>query len=134
MTPENPIRILAVEDNPDTQLLLRYLLRPLYDLDIVPHVDDALRAAVKTNYDILLLDINLGEERTGIDLLHELRRMPAYVNTPAVALTAYAMPGDRERFVNSGFNGYISKPFTRKELYEAIQVVLDQRVDGAPDR
>jgi CheY-like chemotaxis protein len=119
------IRILAVEDNPDTQLLLRYLLRPHYELEIVPRVDEAIRIASDNQYDFLLLDINLGEERTGIDLLNELRAMPAYTRTPAVALTAYAMPGDRERFVTSGFDGYISKPFTRKELFDAIRDALE---------
>lgn len=117
-------RILAVEDNPDTQLLLRYLLRPHYDVEIVPHVDDALSAAKNVQFDLLILDINLGEERTGIDLLQELRKESAYRDTPALALTAYAMPGDRERFEASGFTEYISKPFTRKELYEAINNML----------
>ena len=119
-------RILAVEDNPDTQLLLRYLLRPHYELEIVPHVDDALHAARSGQFDLLILDINLGEERTGIDLLLELRQMDEYQSTPALALTAYAMPGDRERFEETGFNEYISKPFTRKELYEALQNMLER--------
>ena len=119
-------RILAVEDNPDTQLLLRYLLRPHYDLEIVSHVDDALEAARNGQFDLLVLDINLGEERTGIDLLVELRKMSKYSTTPALALTAYAMPGDRERFEESGFDEYISKPFTRKELYEALQSMLEE--------
>lgn len=125
MMQEKRVRILAVEDNPDTQLLLRYLLRPHYELEIVPRVDEAVSAASDTQFDVLLLDINLGEERTGIDLLNQLREMPAYASTPALALTAYAMPGDRERFENSGFNGYVSKPFTRKELYEAIRAILE---------
>jgi CheY-like chemotaxis protein len=125
----NP-RILAVEDNPDTQLLLRYLLRPHYELEIVPHVDDALEAARNGQFDLLVLDINLGEERTGIDLLVELRQMAKYSTTPALALTAYAMPGDRERFEESGFDEYISKPFTRKELYEALQSMLEESRDA----
>lgn len=124
MPEETTPRVLAVEDNPDTQLLLRYLLRSDYDLEVVPHYEDALRAAQEGDFDLLILDINLGEERTGVDLLHELRRLEKYRTTPALALTAYAMPGDRERFVGSGFDAYISKPFTRKELYEALSALL----------
>ncbi len=119
-------RVLAVEDNPDTQLLLRYLLRSDYALEVVPHYEDAIRAAHDGEFDILILDINLGEERTGLDLLNELREMPAYETTPALALTAYAMPGDRERFEESGFDAYISKPFTRKELFDALRRMLDK--------
>lgn len=124
MTQDKRVRILAVEDNPDTQLLLRYLLQPHFELDIAPRVNDALQTASDGQYDILLLDINLGEEKTGIDLLNRLREIPRYRSTPALALTAYAMPGDRDRFVTSGFDGYISKPFTRKELFEAIDAAL----------
>ena len=124
MDPDRQPRILAIEDNTDTQLLLRYLLRPRYDIEIVPHVDDALDAADASEFDLFLLDINLGEERTGIDLLQELRKQDKYKDTPAIALTAYAMPGDRERLEASGFTGYLSKPFTKKELYEAIENML----------
>lgn len=124
MRDSQPIRILAVEDNPDTQLLLRYLLRDPYELRIVTRVDAALQEATTGTFDLLLLDINLGEERTGTDLLGRLRGEAAYRETPALAVTAYAMPGDRERFLRSGFDGYISKPFTRKELLEAIERAL----------
>lgn len=124
MHQETKPRVLAVEDNPDTQLLLRYLLRADYDLEVVPHYEDAVRAAKEGEFDLLVLDINLGEERTGLDLLHELRSMETYQTTPALALTAYAMPGDRERFEASGFEAYISKPFTRKELYDALAALL----------
>lgn len=125
--PSSPqARILAIEDNTDTQVLLRYLLRSRYDIEIVPHVDDALDAAASNEYDLFLLDINLGEERTGIDLLHELRKLERYRDTPAVALTAYAMPGDKERLEQAGFTGYLSKPFTRKELHGVIEEMLNR--------
>lgn len=125
MASPHQARILAIEDNTDTQVLLRYLLRSRYDIEIVPHVDDALDAAAANEYDLFLLDINLGEERTGIDLLRELRKQERYRETPAIALTAYAMPGDKERLEEAGFSGYLSKPFTRKELHEAIENMLE---------
>lgn len=124
MTESDRIRILAVEDNPDTQTLLRYLLRSRYDVQLVAHVEEALKAATEGSFDLFILDINLGEQRTGIDLLHRLRTMPKHRTTPILALTAYAMPGDRDRFLKEGFDAYVSKPFTRNELLEAIQVLL----------
>lgn len=124
MTENSRVRILAVEDNPDTQTLLRYLLRPRFDVCLVSHVQDAIDAADGGVFDVFVLDINLGEQRTGIDLLHRLRTIPAYKDTPALALTAYAMPGDRDRFLKEGFNAYVSKPFTRNELFEAIQILV----------
>lgn len=117
-------RVLAVEDNPDTQTLLRYLLTRHYEVAIVARFDEALAAARQQPFGVYLLDINLGEQRTGIDLLHALRAQAAGESVPAIALTAYAMPGDRERFLEAGFDTYISKPFTRKELLDAIDKVL----------
>ena len=124
MLEDHTRHILAVEDNPDTLTLLRYMLRSRCHLVATTKVEEALRLADQQPYELFLLDINLGDERSGIDLLHLLRAVPQNKSTPALALTAYAMPGDRERFLQAGFNGYVSKPFTRKELMTAINEVL----------
>ncbi len=121
------LHILTVEDNPDTQTLLRYMLKPHFALVFSSQVDEALIQAEKYSIGLFLLDINLGEQRTGIDLLQLLRQRPGYEDTPALALTAYAMPGDRERFLDAGFDGYISKPFTRRELLNAIEKALEKK-------
>jgi CheY-like chemotaxis protein len=117
-------RVLAVEDNSETQLLLEHLLKKSYDVVVVAGVEEALDAVEKTRFDILLLDINLSEERTGTDLLHMLRERNDLDGVPAIALTAYAMPGDREDFLEAGFDQYVSKPFTRADLTEAIEASL----------
>lgn len=119
--------ILAVEDNSETQLLLDHLLKSSFDIVVVPGGDGALDAVKEQSFDALLLDINLSEERTGTDLLHLLRDQDGMANTPAVALTAYAMPGDREDFLEAGFDQYVSKPFTRADLTDAIEDALNAR-------
>jgi len=115
------LRVLAVEDNSETRLLLQHLLRASFDVVAVSGIEDALAAVEEQDYDVFLLDINLSEQRTGTDLLHLLRETPSLQNVPAVALTAYAMPGDRENFLTAGFNEYVSKPFTRDDLTSAIR-------------
>jgi CheY-like chemotaxis protein len=122
-TAEKP-RVLAVEDNSETQLLLEHLLKKSYEVVVVAGVDEALDTVSDTRFDALLLDINLSEERTGTDLLHLLREHNDMNDVPAIALTAYAMPGDREDFLESGFDQYVSKPFTRADLTEAIETSL----------
>jgi len=123
MSEETP-RVLAVEDNSETQLLLEHLLKKSFEVTVVAGVDEALEAVENTRFDILLLDINLSEERTGTDLLHMLRERKDLNGIPAIALTAYAMPGDREDFLEAGFDQYVSKPFTRADLTEAIETSL----------
>ncbi len=118
-------RILAVEDNSETQLLLEHLLKGSYDVEVVPGVEAALDAIDDGTFDVLLLDINLSEDQTGTDLLHLIRERDSMAGVPAVALTAYAMPGDREDFLEKGFNEYVSKPFTRADLTDAIENTLN---------
>ena len=121
--PETP-RILAVEDNSETQLLLEHLLKESFEVTVVTGVDEALEAVEGHSFDAMLLDINLSEQRTETDLLHLLRERDDMAEVPAIALTAYAMPGDREDFLEAGFNQYVSKPFTRDDLTDAIETSL----------
>lgn len=125
MSPTEKAHILAVEDNSETQLLLEHLLKKSFDVVVVPGVDEALDAVENQTFDALLLDINLSEQRTGTDLLHLIRERENMANVPAIALTAYAMPGDREDFLEAGFDQYVSKPFTRADLTEAIETTID---------
>lgn len=123
-------RILAVEDNSETQLLLEHLLKASFDVVVVDGVEAALEAVDQRPFDVLLLDINLSEQRTGTDLLHLLRERDSLGTVPAIALTAYAMPGDREDFLDAGFDQYVSKPFTRADLTSAIEAGLEAASDG----
>ncbi len=127
MSDSTPPSLLAVEDNSETQLLLDHLLKSSFEVVVVSGVADALEAVEQHSFDAFLLDINLSEERTGTDLLHLLRDQDGMADTPAVALTAYAMPGDREDFLEAGFDEYVSKPFTRTDLTDTIQEALASR-------
>lgn len=116
--------ILIVEDNPPIQMLLQHLLSKHFDIEVAHTVDEAIQTASRRHFDLFLLDINLGEDRTGVDLLGLLRQMPAYSATPAVACTAYAGPQYRAHFLANGFNEYVDKPFSRPVLLGAIEEVL----------
>jgi len=113
-------RVLVLEDNPESRLLLRHLLRKDFDAVIVSTADEAIAAGQSGGVDVALLDINLGEKRTGVDVLVALRDAPAFGETPALACTAYALPGDREEFLSAGFADYVSKPFVKAELIETL--------------
>ncbi|MEO0740331.1 MAG: ATP-binding protein [Bacteroidota bacterium] len=120
-------RVLAVEDSADAQRMLHYALGPHYRLDAVASETDALRLAQLHAYDLVLMDVNLGAKRDGVDVLNALRDLSGYENTPILAVTAYAMPGDRERFLRCGFDGYLGKPFTTARVQEVVQETLAAR-------
>ncbi len=124
MSQDQRARLLVVEDNPSIRAMLAFFLRATYGLELVGRFDDALDAAAHRGFDLFLLDINLGEPRTGIDLLGALRQMPAYAATPAVACTSNTEPGSKEHLLASGFDAYIGKPFTDEELLDTLLAVL----------
>lgn len=121
-----PIQILSVEDNADTRLLLKHTLQDDYEVTFASGVDDALDTVASHSFDLLLLDINLGTERGGVKLLQEVRERDDFENIPAIALTAFAMPGDREDLLARGFDAYVGKPFTSAELTETIDRTLSE--------
>lgn len=123
MTDSHPA-VLVVEDNAETQLLLNHILSPAYRVTIASSVEEAIQACTASAFELLVMDINLGEQRTGTDLLHVLRAAPHHVTAPAIALTAYAMPGDRQRFEEEGFDAYVSKPFSQDDLLGTIENCL----------
>ncbi len=116
--------LLIVEDNPDTLALLRHLLQENYDLCMVSTVDEALQAVQAHPFALALIDIHLGpsQAQTGIDLCRALRERPG--RPRLVAMTAYALPGDRERLLAAGFDAYLGKPFTRDQLFDLLTRLL----------
>ena len=66
------------------------------------------------------MDINLGAGITGIEVKEKIREIKAYERTPIIAATAFAMIGDREKFLDNGFDHYISKPYLKQQLLQTI--------------
>lgn len=117
-TADNP-KLLIVEDNPEIRTMMSLTLRSEFEVDTAGTFDQAMEATAGRSFDVLLVDIDLGGDRSGVDLLQRLRA-EGYGDTPMIACTAYALPGDRERFLQQGFDDYIGKPFTRKQLISVL--------------
>jgi CheY-like chemotaxis protein len=127
--PDLPARqqILVVEDDQATCLLFQTVLPNSYDLDVESDPVAALEMARKISYDVILLDIHLGDTRIdGIGVLQKLRHIDGYEGRPIIAITAYAMPGDQQQFLDEGFDGYVPKPFTKKTLFSTLEGVLSE--------
>lgn len=103
-------RILVIEDNPDNLLLVRMLLSPL-KVHLVEATDgpSGIAIAQEEPFDLILLDIQL-PGMDGYQVVKALRALPGTAGTPIMAITSYAMAGDRERALLEGFTEYIEKP------------------------
>ncbi len=112
--------ILLIEDNAQNAYMAQFMLQG-YEADIATSPEEAIEQVRFNQYRLLLVDINLGADRSGIDLLHEIRGIEGYEFVPAVAVTAYALPGDEDRFLNEGFDDYVAKPFRKETLLGAVE-------------
>lgn len=120
-------KILYVEDNTDTQELVKIFLRDIAELDCFTHAENILQILSETEYDLILMDINLPGKVDGTDAIRLIRRDERFKSIPIIAITAFAMVGDREKFLNMGCEEYISKPFFREELIKKVSSILSQR-------
>lgn len=113
-------RVLLVEDNIPNRDLVRYLLEASgYACSEAHDGESALQMASVSGPDIVICDLQL-PGMDGFDVLRGLRALPGLIGVPVVAVTAYAMVGDRERILAAGFDGYISKPIDPRTFADEI--------------
>jgi len=122
-------KILIAEDNAVNRELLRELLEMRgYTVVEACDGDEALRMIEQTEPDLLLLDIGM-PVLDGFGVMRKIRENPSFASLPVVAVTAYAMQGDREKILNSQFDGYLSKPVNSRSLAEELDRLLIKRVN-----
>lgn len=116
--------ILLAEDNEaNTLTMVSYLEAKGYHLRVVNNGQDAVDAALADPPDLILMDIQM-PGMDGLTAIQVIRRHPTLAHIPIIALTALAMEGDRERCLDAGATGYLSKPVRLKELQHLIQTLL----------
>jgi len=117
--------ILMVEDNISNRDVTKLFLKDYFEINEAADGITALALASKKQFDIVLMDINLGEGIDGIETMKRLRNIRGYQNIPVLAVTAYVMSGDKARLMNCGFDDYVPKPFTKEILIDAIKKKLN---------
>ena len=119
-------KVLIVEDNPQNMQLIELLLRTKnYTLLKAVDGEEALDMATREQPDLVLMDIQL-PKLSGLEVTKKLRQMPVFSHTPIIALTAYAMKGDKDRFLEAGCDADLSKPICTRELPGMIDKMLQQ--------
>lgn len=121
-------RILVIEDNPDNLRLAGFLLHAFgHEPVLASSGAQGLELAAADAPDLILLDLQM-PELDGFETARRLRLLDTIRRTPIVALTAYAMTGDRERVLGAGFDGYLTKPLTPETFADDIAGFLKDGV------
>jgi len=120
-------KILIVEDNAQNMRLIEMTLGAKgYRLVKATDGEEALETASRDKPDLIITDIQL-PKTDGLELTKRLRQMPAFNHTPIIAITAYAMKGDKERIIGAGCDAYLSKPISTRQLPVVVAEMLLQR-------
>ncbi len=118
------MKILIVDNDKASINYLNYILNNYFLVDTANDGKSAIKLASNNSYDLILMDIGLGFEMNGIEATQEIRKITGYDNTPIVAVTAFAMKDDKNKFLSKGLTHYISKPFTGYEILKLIKDIL----------
>ena len=119
-----PKKILIIEDNLQNLRVVQLSLKDQgYLLLEATDGNDALKLALKERPDLIIMDIQL-PGMSGIEITRKLRERPDFQQVPIVAVTAYAMRGDKEKALNLGFDAYLTKPISTRELASLVAEML----------
>ncbi len=116
----SPLRILLAEDNESSQKVALQMLHKLgYEADGVANGLEVLHAMERQHYDVILMDIKM-PEMDGLEATRIIRQR--WQNGPKIiAVTAYGLEGDREKFIKAGMDDYISKPVKKEDLAGVLE-------------
>jgi len=114
-------KVLIVDDNSSNRLFMNHSLKSYVRIIEAEDGITGVTIASKERFDIILMDINLGPGIDGVEAMHQIRRIPGYGRVPIIAVTAYVMFGDKERFLKEGFDDYLAKPFTKDVLFSLVE-------------
>jgi CheY-like chemotaxis protein len=124
--------VLLIEDNAQNRYLATFLLeRSGYRVSEAEDGTTGVERAERDRPDLILLDIQL-PGMDGHAVARALREKPALAATPIVAVTSYAMPGDREKALAAGCTGYIEKPINPETFVAEIERIAPVRRGGGP--
>jgi len=118
------LKALVVDDNDVNRMLIAAMLKGIgCEVDLVENGQKAVDAATDADYDVIFMDVSM-PVMDGLEATRQIRATGARnAGTRIIAVTAHAMVGDKERFLASGMDGYISKPFRKTDLQAAIDAL-----------
>jgi CheY-like chemotaxis protein len=119
-------RILLIEDNPANLELMRYVLAAFgHDVTTTVDGEEGLNSVLRSRPELVICDLQLPRV-DGFEVARRMKTHPALKGIPLVAVTAYAMVGDRDRVLAAGFDGYIAKPLEPQSFITQIDSFLSR--------
>lgn len=119
--------VLIIEDDPHNLKFLQTLLSRYFNITTCRTESEFFNLITTEKYDLLLMDISLSGEKSGIGLIKSLRKIPLYKNIPIIALSAHVAESDKYEALNAGANLYLRKPVQNRILIDSIFSLLERK-------
>jgi CheY-like chemotaxis protein len=116
--------LLVIEDDADTRQFMRITLKKHYNVYTAESVAEAHDVLMSRDVNIIIADVSLGGEESGLDFVSEMRKIPRFTGIPVIAVTAHAFGSDRDRCLSAGCNRYFSKPVDHAVLLRTMEDLL----------
>ena len=116
--------LLVIEDDADTRQFMKITLKKHYNVYTAENVAEAHEIVTNKKIQIVIADVSLGGEESGLDFVNEIRKIPRYSKIPVIAVTAHAFASDRDRCIAAGCNRYFSKPVDHAQLLRTMEELL----------
>ncbi|WP_420456157.1 PAS domain S-box protein [Rubrivirga sp.] len=128
--PDGRPLVLVVDDNEQAREVAVHALDDTFRVAVAVDGDTALAAIEADPPDVVVVDIHLGLSLSGEDVMRQIRASATFAALPLIAVTAYGLPGDRDRFLAAGFDAYLTKPYSRADLRATVAVALEKQAGG----
>jgi len=123
LTPGIKPSLLVVDNDESSRDIIKLFLKDFCEMEFADSGEKAFRLVNDKKFHIILMDINLGKGMSGVETTKEIKKIESYKNVPIVAITGFAMRGDKEEFIQAGCTHYLSKPFSRTKLIKLLSEI-----------
>jgi signal transduction histidine kinase len=120
---------LLVDDDPFVYPVLKRYISEQVDMESSPNGGYGIKQCMNKQYDYVFMDINLGRGMDGKQTTQAIRKIKGYESIPIIALTAFAMVGDKEEFLAAGCSHYLSKPFGQEKIMNLLKEIFNSEAD-----
>jgi CheY-like chemotaxis protein len=127
IAPGSKPNLLIVDNDESSRDIIKLFLKDTCEMEFADSGEKAFRLVNDKKFDIILMDINLGKGMSGVEATKEIIKIESYKHVPIVAITGFAMRGDKEEFIQAGCTHYLSKPFSKTKLIKLLSEITSNK-------
>lgn len=120
-------KILVTEDDIENQKFLKLILKRNFEVDVCNSEKTFYQKLSEANYDVVLMDVSLIGERSGVEIIKDFKKHSIYKSIPVVCLSAHVFSQVQRRAIDAGADAYLTKPIQNKDLIETLMKLVNKK-------